>query len=258
MRYAWDFYQDYLEGRSNLVRCYINRHMHHIRLWDRVAADRVDYFIANSINVAGRIYKHYRRESEVIYPPVNTDFFIPGSKMEGDYFLSAGRLVGYKRVDLVVKVCSRKGLKLMVAGDGEEYKRLKSIAGPTVEFLGRVSDDELLKLYQNCRAFIFPGEEDFGIMPLEAQACGKPVIAYGRGGALETVLQGRSGLFFYRQDEESLAQAIDCFIKNENGFDSGIIRKHAEGFGVDRFINEFTNMIDKLYGDFTQRKNRNK
>jgi len=252
MRYAWDFYQDYITDKPWPLRNYIRRQLHWIRMWDRLSADRVDYFIANSRNVKNRIYKHYLREAEVIYPPVDTDYFVPGEAKAGKYFLCAGRLVGYKRVDLAVQVCSEMGLPLIVAGDGGELKRLKSMAGSTVEFRGRVSDDELLKLYQDCRAFIFPGEEDFGITPLEAQACGRPVIAFGRGGTLETVVDGQTGLFFDQQDTESLKFALKRFIDCEATFDPKVIRQQAEGFSVDRFLREFGSAVNERYKEFEE------
>lgn len=254
MRYAWDFYQDYIGDKPWPLRNYIRRQLHWIRLWDRLSADRVDYFIANSGNVKNRIRKHYRRESEVIYPPVDTNYFVSGEEKTGEYFLCAGRLVGYKRVDLAVQVCSEMSLPLIVAGDGGELKRLKGMAGPTVEFRGRVSDDELLKLYQDCRAFIFPGEEDFGITPLEAQACGRPVIAYGRGGALETVVDGQTGLFFEHQDEKSLRLALERFIEYEGRFNRASIRQQAEAFSVDRFLREFGLAVQKFYEEFQARQ----
>ncbi len=250
MRYAWDFYQDYINGKPWILRHSINRQMHWIRQWDRLSADRVDYFIANSINVRNRIHKHYRRDADIIYPPVDTEYFVPGNEKTGEYFLCAGRLVGYKRIDLAVRVCSEMKLPLVVAGDGGECQRLRGIAGPTVEFRGRVSDTELLKLYQGCRAFIFPGEEDFGITPLEAQACGRPVIAYGRGGALETVLDGRTGLFFEKQEEVSLQHVLESFFDCEVSFDPTIIRQHAERFSVERFLQELGSLVNARYNEF--------
>lgn len=250
MRYAWDFSQDYIEGKPWPLRSYIIRQLHWIRQWDRLSADRVDYFIANSQNVKNRIRKHYRREADIIYPPVNAEYFIPGHLKPGAYFLCAGRLVAYKRVDLAVRVCTAMKLPLIVAGDGGEYQHLQTIAGSTIEFRGRVSNEELLQLYQNCRAFIFPGEEDFGIMPLEAQACGRPVIAYGRGGVLETIQEGQTGLFFEQQDQDSLRAVIEKFLVVEVAFDKNIIRQHAENFRVERFLQEFRTVVYARYNEF--------
>jgi len=250
MRYAWDFYQDYLQSKPRFMRGFIARQLRNIRQWDRLSADRVDYFIANSLNVRNRIRKHYRRDAGVVYPPVDTGHFVPGLNQSGEYFLCAGRLVAYKRVDLAVRACSALQVPLIVAGDGKEYKQLRALAGPSVEFRGRVSDQELLKLYQNCRALVFPGEEDFGITPLEAQACGRPVIAYGRGGALETVLEGQTGLFFARQEDSSLRAALERFAEIESGFDRNHIRQHAEAFSTDRFKEDFMAWVDEHYRDF--------
>lgn len=251
MRYAWDFYHEYLEEKPWWLRAYIARRLHDIRIWDRISADRVDYFIANSQNVARRIRKHYRRQADVIYPPVDTDYFVPGDSSEpGEYFLCAGRLVGYKRVDLAVQAFNRLGIKLVVAGDGPEYKTLRDIAGRSIEFVGRVSDDELRELYQHCRAFLFPGEEDFGLTPLEAQACGKPVIALARGGALETVIDMRTGLFFKEQSVESLIYAVKRFEDMAEKFDTSEIRKHAESFGIERFEKQFYNFVNEKYVEF--------
>ncbi|MEG6522891.1 glycosyltransferase [Desulfotomaculum sp. 1211_IL3151] len=256
MRYAWDFYHEYQKNKNWLARAYIAHQLHKIRIWDRVAADRVDYFVANSNNVARRIQKHYRRNAKVIYPPINTEYFIPGT-YSGNYFLCAGRLVGYKKVDLAVRTFSRLNLPLRIVGEGPEYKVLKAMAGPTVTFLGRVPDQELLKLYQQCRAFVFPGEEDFGIAPLEAQACGRPVIAYDRGGALETVVNGKTGIFFTQQTEEALIKAVKDFMAVEHQLSIGVIRNHAEKFSEERFKEQLGNYIKEAYQQFNQERRQN-
>jgi glycosyltransferase involved in cell wall biosynthesis len=250
MRYAWDFFNEYTADKPGAVRKYITRQLHQIRQWDRLSADRVDYFIANSQNVKNRIRKHYRRDAQIVYPPVDTEYFVPGSAVAGKYFLCAGRLVSYKRIDLAVKVCSKLQLPLIVAGEGAEYKKLQALAGPTVEFRGRVDDAELRRLYQGCRAFIFPGEEDFGIMPLEAQACGTPVIAYGKGGALETVIDGETGLFFECQEEDALRLALGKFSEIEGSFNMSKIRLHAEKFSAERFLSEMKILVEQWYEEF--------
>ncbi|WP_418791064.1 glycosyltransferase [Phosphitispora sp. TUW77] len=256
MRYAWDFYHEYLNGpgAGRVKRKLIPWLMNYIRMWDRISADRVDYFIANSGYVARRIKKHYRRESEVIYPPVDTSFYSPSdltvAAKIGDYYFTVSRLIPYKRIDLAVEAFTRLGVPLRIAGDGPERKRLEKMAGPNVEFLGRVSDAEMKKLYASCKAFIFPGEEDFGITPVEAQAAGRPVIAFGAGGALETVLPGVTGEFFQPQTAEALAGVI-------NKFDSGkyiteIICDHAAGFDRELFKKHILTFIEDKYREFKE------
>jgi glycosyltransferase involved in cell wall biosynthesis len=250
MRYAWDFFQDYLRSKPRWLQGYIAHQMHTIRIWDRLSADRVDYFLANSANVRNRIRKHYRREAGVIHPPIDTGFFTPGPAPTRGYFLCAGRLVAYKRIDLAVRACSALDLPLVIAGGGTEYQHLRSLAGPSVQFRGQVSQDELLDLYRGCRALIFPGEEDFGLTPLEAQACGKPVLAYGKGGALETVLPGETGMFFSAQAEEDLRSVLRDFAAREDQFDPDRICRHASSFNIPRFQEEFAAAIQRLYQDF--------
>lgn len=249
MRYAWDFYHEYIGKKGLLSRGYIAWQMNRIRQWDCLSANRVDYFLANSHNVARRIKKHYRRDSHIIYPPVDTNFYKPFGN-ERSFFLCAGRLVRYKRIDLAVEAFSRLRLPLWVAGDGEEYKSLKKLAGSSVKFLGKVKDSELRSLYQQCRAFVFPGEEDFGIMPLEAQACGRPVIAFGKGGALETVVEGQTGIFFDDQTIDSLKEAVKGFIKIEADFSPERIMAHANFFGKERFELEIKEFVTKKYVEY--------
>ncbi|MEW6696498.1 MAG: glycosyltransferase [Bacillota bacterium] len=256
MRYAWDFYHDYIKGKGLITRTYIAYQMNKIRLWDRMAADRVDYFIANSHNVSRRIEKHYRREAQVIYPPVDTDFYQPNKGNRDNYFLCAGRLVGYKRIDLAIDAFNLLKLPLQVVGDGAEYKRLKRKAGNSISFLGRVNNQELRNLYQGCRAFIFPGEEDFGITPLEAQACGRPVIAYGKGGALETILADKTGIFFNKQTTEALAGAVQHFIATEQHFNVDEIRKHADKFNITRFKSQMEKFIMSKYEEYNTNMRR--
>lgn len=250
MRYAWDFYHEYLHETGGIKRLLMPWFMNYIRLWDRLSADRVDRFIANSVNVARRIAKHYRREATVIHPPVDCRAFRM-AEAEGEYFLVVSRLVPYKRVDLAVEACNRLHLPLKVIGDGSEYRRLKAQAGPTVEFLGRLPDAEVAGYYSGCKAFLFPGEEDFGITPLEAQACGRPVIAFGRGGALETVVPGETGLFFPEQTAESLAEAIKAFEKLP--FERKKIRRHAETFDNAVFMEKLQSYVLAEYAKFQAR-----
>ncbi len=220
MRYAWEFYNEYMEReKMGKVKKFLIKYiMNYIRIWDRTSADRVDYYIANSKNVAKRIYKHYGIEADVIHPPVKGSYFNI-SDVDEDYFLMVSRLVPYKRVDLAVEVFNELGLPLVVIGGGSQLEYLKSIAKPNVKIMGRQPDEVIKEHYAKCRAFIFPGEEDFGITPLEAQASGRPVIAYGKGGALETVVEGKTGLFFKEQTKGSLkdAGALETVVEGKTG-----------------------------------------
>lgn len=247
MRYGWDFYQEYIRPKGKLEKFMISCMMKNIRIWDRLSADRVDSFIANSHNVARRIKKHYRRDSAVIYPPVRTHLFEEGEGTK-DYYLAVSRLVPYKRIDLLVEAFAENGLPLKIIGDGSEFKELKKKATPNIQFLGRLDDKMVLKYMQGCKAFLFPGEEDFGITPIEAQACGRPVIAYGRGGALETVEDGKTGLFFPEQTKEAVLEAVARFETME--FDSKYIVAHAEKFSEARFREELKTFILEQYEEF--------
>lgn len=239
MRYLWEMFHDYREQAGVLTRTAMAPLTHYLRLWDQASANRVDAFIANSRNVRARIRKHYRRESEVIHPPVDVERFSPdpGGK-PGDYYLFLGQLVRYKRCDLAVKACTRLGKRLLVAGKGAELKHLRALAGPTVEFLGHVDDADLPGLYAGCRALLFPGQEDFGIVPVEAMASGRPVIAYGKGGALETVIDGQTGLLFSEQSPDSL---MDAMQRSETlKFDPETLVAHASRFAPGEFKSRFT------------------
>ena len=182
----------------------------YLRVRDFDSSQRVDYFVANSYNVAGRIRKYYRREADAaIYPPVETKHFTPAPAHEiGDHYLVVSRLVGYKRIDLAIEACNRLQAPLRIAGTGPEHRSLRRLAGPTIQFLGRLSDAQVAQEYARCRALIFPGEEDFGLTPVECMASGRPVVAYGRGGALETVTAGRTGVFFEEQTPEAVMRAL--------------------------------------------------
>lgn len=237
IRYYWSGYNYYLEnppyGALNPVIKLVMPYMaNYLRLWDRMAADRVDVFACNSQNVAKRIWKYYRREATVINPPVNTDWLTPSGTVE-DYYLVVGRHIPYKRTDIVVQAFNRLGLPLKIVGAGSQLETLKAMAGPNIELLGRVPDSELAELYSRCAAFIFPQDEDFGITALEAMAAGRPVIAYRAGGALETVVEGKTGVFFDRQDAASLIEAVRAFKPEE--FDAETLREHAKRFDISNF-----------------------
>jgi glycosyltransferase involved in cell wall biosynthesis len=206
-RYLWD--QFHVQTRNVRGRALVGLATHWLRMWDRAAADRVDHFVAISDTVAARIRKYYRRESTVVYPPVDTDQFRPNGRDHEGFLLVVSRLVPYKRIDLAVAAANRAGLRLVVVGDGPELQRLRALAGPTVSFLGRRPDAEIADLYARCEALLFPGMEDFGITPVEAMAAGRPVIAYGKGGATETVLDGVTGVLIDEQSVDAIIAAVD-------------------------------------------------
>ena len=242
MRYVWDLYEQYFgPGRGGLARHVMPFLRGYLQNWDQRTSSRVHHFLANSRHVARRIERHYRRQSTVIHPPVESTRFAPASSVE-DYYLVVSALVPYKRVDLAVLACSRLGRRLKVVGTGPELKALRDLAGPTVEFLGWQPDAALPELYARARALIFPGEEDFGITPLESMASGRPVLALARGGALETVVapgdgQGRpaTGLFFAEQSAPALAAALEGLEDGLGAFDPQALAAHAAGFDTQVF-----------------------
>lgn len=254
MRYGWEFSYEYagkMSGKSKLKNKFLNYFLSGIRLWDNASADRVDYFIANSENVARRIWKHYRRESVVIHPPVRCKLFKP-CDIDEDYFLIVSRLQEYKRIDVAIEAFNKNKLPLVIIGDGPDREKLEKMANSNIKFLGRQSDEVIKEYYSKCRAFIFPGEEDFGITPLEAQASGRPVIAYGKGGALETVVENVTGIFFERQCSEDLNEAINKF--NNCKFDKNEIRKHAEKFDEEIFKIKINKYVNECYEEFKSTK----
>lgn len=244
MRWCWN-YQEYVEREQlgGMARRILPFMITGLRVWDTTSASRVDHFIANSPVVAERIQKYYRRDSQVIPPPVEASRFLfdPHSQ-PGDYFLVLSRLAPYKRIDLAIQACNKLQLPLVVIGRGRDEKPLKAMAGPTIRFLGGLSDTEVLEYLAHCRAFLFPGEEDFGITPLEAQASGRPVIAYRAGGALTSVIEGITGTFFDEPTVESLAGVLASF--DERRYDPQKIRDHALNFDTPRFQRRILQYIE--------------
>ncbi len=248
MRWVWD-YDSYIarESLHPLARAILPPVIERLRAWDVATAARVDHFIANSPVVAQRIAIAYQRPATIILPPVNTRRFAIAPE-HGDYFLALSRLIPYKRIDLAVRACTVLGLPLKVIGVGRDLHRLRSLAGPTVEFLGALPDETMTDVLAHCRALIFPGEEDFGLTPVEAQACGRPVIAFGAGGALSSVIPGVTGRFFHHQSVESLAGVLATF--DDRAFDPQVIRRHAERFDISRFHRRMARFVHAaLAGD---------
>lgn len=253
MRYAWDDCQKYTEdfGFPRLVKKLVPFFMNPIRLWDRVSADRVDRIVANSNFVAARIRKYYRKESIVIHPPVDVDRFAvaPAGK---DYYLMVGRLIAYKRHDIAIEAFNRLKMPLKIIGRGPELERLKRLAGPTIEFLGRVDEAELPQYYAECRGFVFPQEEDFGIVAIEALASGRPLISYRGGDIPEHMEEGKMGVFFDEQTSESVIQAVERFEKMH--FDPAYIRSRVLRFDKALFKAKMKDYIESEVAKHLERR----
>jgi len=257
MRYAWNLRDQYFSGaRWNPKTWLRNRILDGLRDWDLRTAQGVTHFIANSRVVQQRIHGCYGRESVVIHPPVDTDYYCPAAVDREDYYLLFSAFAPYKRLDLAVSACNALKRRLIVIGSGQDAKKLRSLAGPTVTFLGWQPDDAVRDHLRRCRALLFPGEEDFGIVPVEAQACGTPIIALGRGGATETVVpleaawQGMpsppTGVWFQEQTPACLAEAIETLEREQDAFDARAIRRHALQFDGRRFAEEFFGYVDEV------------
>lgn len=261
IRYAWDLQHQYLreahldKGLKGLLTKYL---LHKIRMWDYRTANGVDHFIANSHFIARRIQKVYGRKADVIYPPVDVERFTLNSNKE-NYYFTASRLVPYKRVDLIVDAfAAMPDKRLVVIGEGSEMSKIKAKASRNIEILGYQSDDVMLSHMKNAKAFVFAAEEDFGITPVEAQACGTPVIAFGKGGSLETVrpygVENPTGLFFYKQDVSSIIEAIAKFESINDDIQPNDCRNNAEKFSSERFKKEFSNYIEEKWNSFLDGK----
>jgi glycosyltransferase involved in cell wall biosynthesis len=239
------------QGRLSGLRGLVARAvLHYLRMYDVTTAPRVDLFLANSQHVARRIWKTYRRPAQVVYPPVDVDRFTCRAAKD-DYYLAMSRLVPYKRIDLIVKAFTEMPDKeLVVIGDGPEYDALTRAAGANVTLLGYQPDDAVAYYMERARAFLFAAEEDFGIAPVEAQACGTPVIAYGRGGIQETVVPGRTGVFFAEQTVEHVKEAVHEFERVRDRLDPHDIRAQAERFSIPIFRNAFSRIVHRAYADF--------
>lgn len=244
MRWVWNF--DSYSARESFgggVRHILPAMVHGLRLWDEKASRQPDHFVANSQAVAERIERAYKRSAEVITPPIDIHRFRPVREQE-DYYVVLARLVSYKRIDLAVSACTKLGRRLIVIGSGPALEALKAEAGPTVHFVGRISDDEVEHYVSRCQALIFPGEEDFGMAPLEVAAAGRPTIAFGAGGALETIIENQTGLFFKEQTTESLIEALQRF--EQLTWSAPLIRRHAESFSTEAFNERFTDFLRRI------------
>ena len=249
MRYAWHMRRQY--GWRGLKGWLTDKLLDRLREWDRQTAAKVTHFVAISRAVQQRIRDCYERDSVVIYPPVDTDYYCPADAPRGDYYLAMSAFAPYKRFDLAIEACNKLRKQLVVIGSGQDEQRLRSLAGPTIRFLGWQPDDVVRDHLRRCRALLFPGEEDFGIVPVEAQACGTPVIAFGRGGALDTVhslgaAPHPTGLLFAEQTVECLAEAIERLERHADAFDVAALRRHALGFAQPRFEREVFTFISQV------------
>lgn len=250
-RYLWTETHEYISDLkyNRVVKAFLPSLLHRMRMWDKMSVDRVDHFIANSGTVRNRIQKYYRRDSDILYPPVEIEQF-KIEKPIRNYFITGGRLVPYKRFDLVVYVFNRLGFPLKIFGEGPELEKLQKIAKKNIQFLGRISDKEKAQLLSRAKAFIHPQVEDLGITPIESMASGRPVIAYPVGGATETVIPGQTGIFFEHQTWESLLDAVLHF--DEQGWDSEKIREHAKKFSADNFKRRVKKYVEDRYEEFRQ------
>ena len=253
-RYLWSNYSEYKkESQFNyLINKTIPRLTNKLRIWDRLAAERVDRFVCNSHYVSERVKKYYKREATVIYPPVDTSFFKPSDKI-GDYYLIVSRLIPYKKVDLVIQSFNDLKIPLKIIGKGPEYDKLKKMANSNIEFLGSLTDGEVKEYYSHALAFIAPQEEDFGITPVEAMASGRPVIAYNKGGLKETVVEGLTGTFFNEQTPQCLIDVIQKF--NPKKYNQNLIRQHALKFDTVVFKRRFKKFVEDSYLEYLKNIN---
>jgi glycosyltransferase involved in cell wall biosynthesis len=251
MRYAWDLHFEYLKDKNltyGFKAWYAKKVLHKMRIWDVVSSNRVDFFVANSHYIAKRIKKIYNRHSTVIYPPVDVNKYTL-KKEKKEYFLTASRLVPYKKIHLIAEAFNQMPSKeLIIVGDGPDFKKIKNVAKDNINVLGRVKDSALVELMQNAKAFIFAAKEDFGILPVEAQSCGTPVIGYKKGGLLETVIENKTGVFFENQTSLDIKKAVIAFESLD--FDATKIRQNAERFSSQRFEKEFKAFVEKKIIEF--------
>lgn len=256
MRYCWGFTQDYLNSLPKIVSPFVNYLFYRLRKWDETTINNVTHYIANSGNVANRVEKFYNKKASVIHPPIALELFEHRIKRSENpkHYLSFGAITPYKRIDLLVNVFNNNGKDLIIIGDGSERKKLEKKANSNIKFLGVLEWNEIEEVFKDTKALLFPGEEDFGMIPLEVMAYGIPVLAYGKGGALETVVENKkvinksSGFFFNEQTENSLNSCIQEFEEKVHLFDEKWIINHARKYGEDVFLNNFKNAVNKIVG----------
>lgn len=245
MRYVWDLFDEYFRSVGLFKKIMMLLCMKPLRIWDRWTSKRVNQFVANSTTVQKRIFDCYQRDSVVIHPPVDIGYFQIEEPID-DYYLLFGQLIQYKRPDLAIQAFNQSGRKLVVIGQGSMHEGLKKLAKPNIQFLGRLDDGAIKGYLAHCKALIFPGLEDFGIVPVEVMACGRPVIAYGQGGVLDTVVDGKTGIYFREQTAQSLNAAIDQYEKSLSQFNSQAIREWTHKFSKEQFQSQFKELADQL------------
>ncbi len=244
MRYLWDMYHEYFKKSNPLVKFFMKKMIPGLRLWDISSSNLVDYFVANSHYVASRINRYYKRNAEVVYPPCAIEKYIDNPRNPEDFYLFFGQLVGYKRADLAIEACIKSGRKIVVIGDGKSKKAAEYTKSGLVTFTGRVSDQAIADYLSKAKALLFPGIEDFGIIPVEANAAGCPVLAYKKGGALDSIKENVTGMFFDEQTTDSLIKCMDSFEKRQSDFnDRKAFTEHVQQFSENEFIKKINFIV---------------
>ena len=246
MRYLWDMYHEYFAKANPIVKAFMKKMIPGLRQWDVMSSNLVDHFVANSSFVAARIRRYYNRQADVVFPPCNIEKYIENPREPKDFYLFFGQLVGYKRADLAIEACIQSGRKIVVIGDGKSKQAKKYTRSGLVTFTGRVSDQEVAKYLSQAKALLFPGIEDFGIIPVEANAAGCPVLAYHKGGACDSILENKTGLFFEEQTTQSLIACMDEFEKREKEFtDRAVYKAHVQKFSTQEFVKKMQKIVDE-------------
>ena len=246
MRYLWDMYHEYFAKANPLVRLFMKKMIPGLRLWDIMSSNLVDHFVANSSFVAARIRRYYNRKADVVFPPCNIQKYADCVRDPKDFYLFFGQLVGYKRADLAIEACIKSGRKIVVIGDGKSKEAKKYLSSGLVTFTGRVSDEKVKEYFSQAKALLFPGIEDFGIIPVEANSAGCPVLAYRKGGACDSILENKTGLFFEEQNVDSLISCMDDFEKRRDEFtDRKVYNKHVQQFSNENFVKKINQIVEK-------------